>query len=70
MDHRPLQEKTPVRSRFSRFLRAGVALTLLATCGPALAIDTATIVSSTLSPDCLAYQVVGICYWLYCTTFG
>src|SRR3546814_8164501 len=32
--------------------------------------DTATIVSSALSPDCLEYRVVGICYWLYCTPFG
>jgi len=27
-------------------------------------------VASALSPDCLEYRVVGICYWLLCTTFG
>ncbi|EGH26716.1 hypothetical protein PSYMO_36725, partial [Pseudomonas amygdali pv. mori str. 301020] len=26
--------------------------------------------ASTLSPDCLEYKVVGICYWLLCTPFG
>ncbi|WP_425057015.1 TIGR03756 family integrating conjugative element protein [Sodalis ligni] len=34
------------------------------------ALNTATIVSSVLSPACLEYRVVGICYWLYCTPFG
>ncbi|MFC3941594.1 TIGR03756 family integrating conjugative element protein [Pseudomonas gingeri NCPPB 3146 = LMG 5327] len=34
------------------------------------AINTAAIVASTLSPTCLEYQVVGICYWLLCTPFG
>ncbi|PAU66565.1 integrating conjugative element protein [Pseudomonas sp. PIC25] len=34
------------------------------------AINTAAIVSSTLSPQCLEYKVVGICYWLFCTNFG
>ncbi len=31
------------------------------------ALNTATIVSSALSPDCTEYRVVGICYWLFCT---
>ncbi|EPM83796.1 hypothetical protein A3SM_11318, partial [Pseudomonas syringae pv. actinidiae ICMP 18886] len=30
----------------------------------------ATLVASTVSPDCLEYKVVGICYWLLCTPFG
>ena len=34
------------------------------------ALDTATIVTSALSPDCLEYRVVGICCWLFCTPFG
>lgn len=59
-----------MRTRIHGLSRASVAVTLLAACTPALAIDTATIMTSTLSPNCLAYQVVGICYWLYCTTFG
>ncbi|WP_447800880.1 TIGR03756 family integrating conjugative element protein [Pseudomonas kilonensis] len=36
----------------------------------ASALNTATITASSVSPDCLAYRVVGICYWLYCTNFG
>src|SRR3546814_14583165 len=34
------------------------------------ALNTATIVGSVASPDCLEYRVVGICYWLYCTWTG
>ena len=59
-----------MRARIPRSFRAGVAVTLVAACTPVLAVDTATIMSSTLSPDCLAYQVVGTCYWLYCTMYG
>ena len=33
-------------------------------------INSAAIVASSLSPQCLEYKVVGICYWLLCTTFG
>lgn len=36
----------------------------------AMAVNTATIAASSLSTDCLAYRVVGVCYWLRCTTFG
>ncbi|MCW5706960.1 TIGR03756 family integrating conjugative element protein [Shinella sp.] len=43
---------------------------LLAGTTSALAIDTATITASALSPDCLEYRVVGICYWLRCGVFG
>ncbi|NHN23161.1 TIGR03756 family integrating conjugative element protein, partial [Bacillus amyloliquefaciens] len=28
------------------------------------------IATSALSPDCVNYRVVGLCYWLYCTPFG
>lgn len=34
------------------------------------ALNTLTIASSSLSPDCIEYRVVGICYWLYCTPWG
>lgn len=34
------------------------------------ALDTATIVPSVASSNCLDYQVVGACYWLRCTNFG
>jgi len=51
-------------------LRAGIAAILLATGTPSFALNTSTITSSTLSPDCLEYRVVGICFWLFCTNFG
>ncbi|MBI6856090.1 TIGR03756 family integrating conjugative element protein [Pseudomonas cichorii] len=54
----------------NKLRRRALAL-MLATSVPAFAaVDTATIVASTLSPDCLEYKVVGICYWLLCTPFG
>jgi hypothetical protein len=53
--------------RHASRLRAGM-LALLAS--PAFALDTATIVSSVVSTDCLDYRVVGICYWLHCTSHG
>ncbi|ASY86714.1 TIGR03756 family integrating conjugative element protein [Xanthomonas citri pv. malvacearum] len=54
----------------SRRFRAVVAGALLASMGPSFALNTATIAASALSPDCLAYRVVGVCYWLYCTWSG
>ncbi|MQU06972.1 TIGR03756 family integrating conjugative element protein [Pseudomonas helleri] len=33
-------------------------------------ITSATIIASSLSPQCLEYKVVGICYWLLCTALG
>lgn len=54
----------------SRRLRAGIAAILLTTGAPSFALDTSTIASSTLSPDCLEYRVVGICFWLLCTYFS
>lgn len=56
--------------RFRHSLRSGAALLLLSAATSAFALDTAAIVSSALSPDCLAYRVVGVCYWLYCTMYG
>ena len=53
-----------------RRLRAGIATILLAFASSSFALNTATIVSSALSPDCLEYRVSGICYWLYCTVTG
>ncbi len=54
----------------SRRLRAGIAAILLTTGTPSFALDTSTIASSTLSPDCLEYRVAGICFWLLCTYFS
>jgi integrating conjugative element protein (TIGR03756 family) len=50
--------------------RMTAALLLLATAKPLLAIDSATITAAARSTDCLAYKVVGVCYWLLCTTYG
>lgn len=50
-------------------LQAAAAI-LLSTATPGFALTTAEIVASTLSPDCLEYRVVGICYWLYCSRSG
>ena len=47
-----------------------LALSILLACGPSMALDTGSITSSVLSPNCLAYRVVGICFWLLCTPFG
>src|SRR3546814_7764838 len=53
-----------------RRLRAGMASLLLLSATGSYALNTATIVGSVASPDCLEYRVVGICYWLYCTWTG
>ncbi|MGS3238015.1 TIGR03756 family integrating conjugative element protein [Klebsiella michiganensis] len=36
----------------------------------ASAINSAQIIASALSPECLEYRIAGICYWLFCTPFG
>ncbi|WP_211460877.1 TIGR03756 family integrating conjugative element protein [Collimonas silvisoli] len=54
----------------SRRWRRGLAAVLLAASGSAYALNTATIAASVLSPDCLAWRVVGICYWLSCGFSG
>jgi len=54
----------------SKKLHAAVAIILLAVSSSALALTTATIAGSTLSPDCLSYRVRGICYWLRCTLYS
>src|SRR3546814_13824199 len=51
-------------------LRFGVAVALLLVATSSFALNTATIVASTLSPSCLEYRVVGICYWLSCGVGG
>ena len=49
---------------------SSLAIALLAATPSVLAIDTATLAASALSPDCLTYRVTGVCYWLRCSTFG
>jgi len=53
-----------------RRMRVAVASVLLLSATGSYALNTATIVGSVASPDCLEYRVVGICYWLYCTWTG
>ncbi|HDR9434662.1 TPA: TraU family protein, partial [Burkholderia multivorans] len=52
------------------FMRWSAAFTLLGATVSAFAVDTATLIASVLSPDCLAWRVVGVCYWLSCSMFG
>ena len=61
---------THLFSASSRRARLAVASVLLGGAASSFALNTATIVSSTLSPDCIEYRVVGICYWLFCTWTG
>ncbi|TKV13911.1 TIGR03756 family integrating conjugative element protein [Citrobacter sp. wls619] len=51
-------------------VRRSFILPLLAVTLPAVAITTPQIIASSLSPACLQYRVVGLCYWLLCTPFG
>lgn len=44
-------------------------LLLLLVAPSTFAIGTGAITSSILSPDCLAYRVVGICFWLHCSIY-
>lgn len=50
--------------------RPWLASLVLGAATSAFAIDSATITASALSPDCLAYRVVGICLWLQCSVFS
>lgn len=54
----------PARPQRYGFLGLG-ALSL-----PALALNTVSLTQSALSPGCLDYQVIGLCFWLSCTPFG
>ena len=47
-----------------------LAITFSLSFSTSAAINSAAIITSSLSPTCLEYQVVGICYWLLCTNFG
>ncbi|UJB64418.1 TIGR03756 family integrating conjugative element protein [Acidovorax sp. YS12] len=55
----------------ARRLRRAIGALFLTLASPSFALlDTATIIASSRSLDCLEYRVVGICYWLYCTWTG
>lgn len=50
-------------------LRPAIASILLSIWTSAFALDSAQIISSALSADCLEYRVVGICFWLRCSIY-
>lgn len=57
--------------RLTRLSRPAFLLTSMAlSFSASAAITSAAIVTSTLSPQCLDYKVVGICFWLRCTPVG
>src|SRR5687767_426 len=64
----------PTTSALSRQLalwpQLAAALLLVGAGSSTFATGTGTITSSALSPECLSYRVVGICYWLYCSLSG
>ncbi|MFJ4443330.1 TIGR03756 family integrating conjugative element protein [Pseudomonas sp. NPDC089422] len=51
-------------------LRRSLLACLLGFPAASMALNSVNITTSTASPDCLNYRVVGICYWLFCTPFG
>jgi integrating conjugative element protein (TIGR03756 family) len=53
---------------FPRSFRASPLLFLIAAAS-SHAIGTGAITSSVLSPDCLAYRAVGVCFWLHCSIY-
>ena len=53
-----------------RGFRIIAASVLLLSAAGSHALDTVTIVSSVVSPSCLDYRVIGICYWLHCSKSG
>lgn len=54
----------------ARAARPILTVLLLAAASVSHALSTTAIVTTSLSPSCLDYRVVGICYWLYCTWAG
>lgn len=50
--------------------RAALFLLISLTVPAAQAITTPEIAASALSPECVHYQIVGVCYWLFCSPFG
>lgn len=58
--------KRPAKKQLWGVLALSVA-TGQATAG---VVTSATLIASSMSPECLEYKVVGICYWLLCTPFG
>ncbi len=60
-------------SRLRKTFCSATVATVLATASiPAAfaALNTAQIVASAVTQDCISWRVSGICYWLFCTAFG
>ncbi|HEY2454493.1 MAG TPA: TIGR03756 family integrating conjugative element protein [Scandinavium sp.] len=47
-----------------------ILVAFLACSGAMASINTAALLSSAVSPDCIGWRISGICYWLLCTPFG
>lgn len=58
-----------MKMSFSRQRRLALA-TLMACTGTMASVNTASLLSSAASPDCISWRISGICYWLFCTPFG
>lgn len=58
-----------MKMSFSRPRRLALA-TLLACTGTMASVNTASLLSSAASQDCISWRISGICYWLFCTPFG
>ena len=54
----------------SHRLRTGIAAIFFGATSPCFSIDTADLVTSTFSADCLEYRVVGMCFWLRCSLYS
>ncbi|MCT2387512.1 TIGR03756 family integrating conjugative element protein [Erwinia pyrifoliae] len=54
---------------FSRPRRVALA-TIMACSGTLASVNTAGLLASAASPDCISWRVSGICYWLMCTPLG
>lgn len=59
-----------MRGRHKRRCLLLAATATLPYCTLSVALDTATILPSVASPNCLDYRVVGACFWLRCTPAG
>lgn len=51
-------------------LRVAMLSAFIGLSSSAMAIDTAQISASSMSPECIEYRIVGFCYWLYCDKVG
>lgn len=60
-------------SWFRRTLCSAAVATVLSTASiptALAALNTAQIVASAVTQDCISWRVSGICYWLFCSWYG